>query len=82
MDGTYTRLLRMTFNVSWCEHLTNTELYGNLAKVSEIIRLRRLKLSGHCVIHPEEIASLFILWQPSQGRRDRGRKRTRYVEIS
>ena len=36
IDGTYTRLLRMAFNVSW------SELYRNLPKVSEKIRLRRL----------------------------------------
>ena len=56
IHGTYTRFLRMDFNVSWSEHLTNNELYGNLPKVSLKIRPRRLKLSGNCVRHPEEIA--------------------------
>ena len=30
--------------------------------------------------HPEEIASALILRQPSQGRRNRGKKRTPYVD--
>ena len=30
--------------------------------------------------HPQEIASALTLWQPSQERRDRGRKRTTYVD--
>ena len=30
----------MAFNVLWSEHLTNSELYGNLPKFSEKIRLR------------------------------------------
>ena len=66
IDGTYTTLLRMACNVSWYEHLTNSELYGNLPKASE--KLRRLKLYGHCVRHPEGITSALILWRPSQGR--------------
>ena len=80
IDGTYTMLLRMAYDVSWSEHLTNSELYGNLLKISEKIRPRRPKLSGHCVRHPEEIASALILWQPSQGRPNRRRKRTTYVD--
>ena len=42
IDGNYTRLLRMGFNVSWSEHVANSELYGNLSK-----SFRRLKFSGH-----------------------------------
>ena len=59
IDGTYTRLLRTVFNVSWSEHLTNRELYNNLPKVTDKIRERRLKLAGHCVRHSEEVASWF-----------------------
>ena len=51
----------MAFKVSWSEHLTNSKRYGNLLKVSEKIRLRRLKISGHCVRHSEEIAFDLIL---------------------
>ena len=29
-DGCYTKMLRMVFNVSWQNKLTNKELYGNL----------------------------------------------------
>ena len=65
VDGTYTRLLRTVFNVSWPEHLPNRELYGNLPKVTDKIRERRLKLAGHCVRHSEEMASNLFLWQPS-----------------
>ena len=80
IGGAYTRLSRMAFNVSWYEHLTNSELYGNLSKASEKIRLRRTKLSGYCMRHPEKIAYALILWQPSQGSPNRGRKRTIYVD--
>ena len=74
------RLLRTVFNVSWSEHLTNRELYGNLPKVTDKIRERRLKLAGHCVRHSEEVASNLVLWQPSQGKPNRGRKRKTYLD--
>lgn len=34
------KALRMVFNVSWSEHLTNRELHGNLPKVTEKIKKR------------------------------------------
>ena len=80
INGTYNRLLRTVFNVSWSEHLTNRELYGNLPKVTDKIRERRLKLAGHCVRHSEEVASNLVLWQPSQGKPNRGRKRKTYLD--
>ena len=81
IDGTYTRMLRMALNVSWKQHLTNVELYGSLPKVSQKIAQRRLRLAGHCIRHPEEIASQLVLWQPSQGEVNRGRKPTDYIDL-
>ena len=34
LDGCYTKMLRMVFNVSWQDKLTNKEFYGNLQLVS------------------------------------------------
>jgi hypothetical protein len=81
LDGTYTRMLRMALNVSWKEHRTNIDLYGNLPKLSSKIAERRLKLAGHCVRHPEEEASKTILWEPTTGRVNRGRKATNYIDV-
>ena len=47
LDGTYTRMLRMVYNINWSEKITNRELYGELEKLSEGIRRRRLSVSGH-----------------------------------
>ena len=80
IEGTYTRLLRTTFNVSWSDHLRNGELYGNLPKVTEKIRERRLKLAGHCVRHSEEVGFNLVLWKPSYGKPNRGRKRKTYLD--
>ena len=73
LDGTYTRLLRACQNVSWRQHLTNKELYGNLPKVTDTIKERRLRFSGHCMRRKEEVIHKLLLWEPSHGRRGRGR---------
>ena len=57
LDGYYTRMLEVVYNISWQQHITNKELYGDLPKVSEKVAARRLKLAGHCLRHPELLAS-------------------------
>ena len=47
LDGCYTRMLRKIQNISWKQHLTNKELYNGLPKTSNVIRKRRLTLTGH-----------------------------------
>ena len=41
VDGTYTRMLRAVLGVSWKEHKTNKELYGNLPKITDTLMIRR-----------------------------------------
>ena len=73
-------MLRMAFNVSYKDHLTNAELYGDLPQVTSKIQQRRLRLAGHCIRHPEEIANKLVLWEPLQGTRNRGPQKTTYVD--
>ena len=80
VDGCYTRLLRTALNVHWSAHITNKYLYGNLVKVTDKIRERRLQLAGHITRHPEEIAHNLLFWEPKYGRPNRGRKVTTYVD--
>ena len=47
LDGTYTRMPRMVYNFNWGEMTTNRELYGEMEKLSEGIRRRRLSVSRH-----------------------------------
>ena len=41
LDGCYTRMLRMAFNVAWKDKLTKEELYKGLPKVSSKVASRR-----------------------------------------
>ena len=83
LDGTYTKMLRIVLGVSWRDKVSNTVLYGKLPKLSDKIRSRRLKLAGHCIRHPELIASDLVVWEPDSvlGRAQRGRPRASYVSM-
>ena len=63
----------MVLNISWKAKLTNKQLYGNLPKLTEIVKERRLQLAGHCVRHEDEIAHHLVLWEPTRRRRNRRR---------
>ena len=49
LDGCYTRMLRMVMNITWMDKMTIEDLYGNLPRISNKIRERRLGRAGHCV---------------------------------
>ena len=80
LDGYYTRMLRMIMNITWMDKITNEDLYGNLPRISNKIRERRLKLAGHCVRLSELEVSNLVLWEPFQGKFNRGSQRLTYVD--
>ena len=47
IDGCYTRLLRMATNISWKDKVTNTQMYKGIPKITEVIKLRILRLALH-----------------------------------
>ena len=73
-------MLRMALGVSWRDMIPNNVLYGNLPKLTDQIRERRLKLAGHCYRHPELVAQKLTLWRPQQGNRSRGGRTRDYVD--
>ena len=81
LDGCYTRLLRTALNVSWKAHMTNQDLYGDLPKVSEKIRKRRLQFAGHCMRRTGQVITDVLLWKPLHGKRSVGRPITTYVNL-
>ena len=73
-------MLRVALNISWEDHVKNVDLYGDLPRVTDKIRGRRMRLAGHCVRHPELVASELVLWEPIHGRRGRGRPHSTYID--
>ena len=68
LDGTYTKMLRSIFNVSWKDHVTNKVLYGKLPSVSSLVRSRRLGLAGH-VVRGKQPAGDLLFWKPEANRK-------------
>ncbi len=71
----------MAMNVSWRGKVRNEVLYGNLPRVTDKIRERRLGLAGHCVRHSELEMRGLVLWQPTQVKSCRGSQRLTYVDM-
>ena len=65
LDGTYTNLLRRVKNLSWKSHPTLAEIYGDLDRLSCVLRQRRLEYAGHCERADKEVISSLLLWKPS-----------------
>ena len=80
IDGAYTRMLRAALNVSWKEHMTNTELYGKIPPMSQTIRTQRMRFAGHVWRNKEELASDVLLWEPTHGRQDPGRPKRTFID--
>ena len=80
LNGAYTRMLRAALNVHWSQRVTNKELYNDLPKITETIRYRRLKFSGHIWRHDQEIAHNLLLWMPTNGKNKRGRPQKTYID--
>ena len=81
LDGCYTRMLRAVLNINKSAHVTNIILYKGIPRVSEKIAVRRMRLAGHCHRHENLPASKLVLWEPSHGRRSRGRPTLTYVDV-
>ena len=79
LDGCYTRILRRALNVSWKDHITNKELYGDLPKITTGISKRRLQFAGHCKRSEGKVISELVTWRPTQGRRSPGRPTKTFV---
>ena len=73
LNGAYTCMLRAVLNVHWSQRVTNKKLYNDLPQITETIRYRRLKFSGHIWRHDGEIAHNLLFWMSTNGKSKRGR---------
>ena len=72
--------MRAIPNRSWKDHPNNKEIYGHIPDICTSIRQQILRFSGHCWRSKLELASNFIIRQPTRGKRKRGRPRRTYVD--
>ncbi len=79
LDGTYTHAADGPGHVMGETLEKCTPLCGDAEGDRE--NQRGMALAGHSVWHPELAASPLILWEPVQGKANRGRKRTIYISL-
>ena len=70
LDDTYTRLLMRVQKINWKPHFTLQKIYGNLSKVSDVVRMRRNCFTGHCLRAKEDIMSHLLFWSLAHQKRE------------
>jgi len=78
LDGTYTRLLRHCLRVSYMDHWTNGRLYGDLPRITSVVRSRMLSFAGHCFRTVQPVSK--VLFWKAPGPRKPGRRPMSYVD--
>ena len=73
-------IIFIIMKTSWKEKTTNEVLYQDLQPLSEKIRGRRMRLAGDCIRHTTEMAHKLVLWEPTRGKRNRGRQPVTYID--
>ena len=81
LDGSYTRMLRVVLIVNWRNHISNSDLYGDLPKVLDKVAWRRLGLAGHCQRHEKLPAYHLVLREPIHVKCRPGRPSTTFLDI-
>ena len=71
---------RIVLDIPWKKHITNKVLYGDLPKLSDTLKERRLRFIGHVWRKTDETAQKLPLWEPTQGKRKQGRPTYTYVD--
>ena len=80
LDGNYTRMLRAILNKSWQQHATRHQLYGHLPPITKTIQVRRTRHAGHCWRSRDELIRDVLLWIPTHGRANAGRRARTYIQ--
>ena len=80
LDGCYTKMLRVVKNVSWKQHMRNDVLYGEIPKIKTAIAAQRKRFSRHCWRNKDELAHQLLSWEPTHGKRARGRPRRTFID--
>ena len=59
-------------NLSWKNHPTKVEIYGELPPISKTVAQRRARFAGHCFRAKDQVISDLLLWRlPCPRRRNR-----------
>ena len=66
LDGSCSRMLRVTLNKSWKQHPAKQQLYNHLPPISKTIKIRRTRYAGPYWRSKDELISNVLLWTSLQ----------------
>ena len=72
LDGVYTRLLMRAQNLSYKDHHTLADIYGNITPISGRLASRWHWFVSHCFRDKSQIVSDLILWKLPSHRKGKG----------
>ena len=81
IDGCFSRMLRAALNIHWQEKIPNKDVYRDLPRATDRLRVQRLRLAGHIARHEELTAQQTLFWKPTRGTARRGRPILTYPDI-
>ena len=55
-------------------------IYAEVPKATDTVKQKRVMLTGHCYMHPEEATSNLVLLTPNHGKRGQGRPAGIFVQ--
>ena len=66
LNGCYTRLLRIAYNVDWTAHARNSFLYGNgtIPPLAHTIAKRTLRFAGHAFRAKDQLVPDIMMFEP------------------
>jgi hypothetical protein len=67
INGCYTQLIGRVLDISWRDHQTNKEVYGDIPPLSATLRKRWLQFAGHCLRTMDQQISHLVFWTPKYG---------------
>ena len=73
-------MLRAILNIHWRIYPSQERLYGDLVRITSVIKERRTRFSGHCYRTKDEVVSDLILWTPKHGKSKVGRPSKTYTK--
>ena len=73
LNGTNTRMLRAILNIHWRIYPSKERLYGDLVRITSVIKERRTRFPGHCYRSKDEVVRDLTLWTLKHGKAKVGR---------
>ena len=73
LNGTNTRMLHAILNIHWSIYPSKERLYGDLVRITSVIKERRTRFPGHCYRSKDEVVSDLTLWTLKRGKGKVGR---------